>query len=108
MPGTQTPKKTRKPQKTTCKAHCRECGRHFASTRDFDAHREGDHKAPILSLDGRHCRPPERVEHKNGKPYYEAEIGECRIAGAKTEFNVAIWFSPQARQRVNRVFKDIG
>lgn len=56
-----------------CGAHCRGCGTCFSSTKSFDAHRDGSHKAGT-----RHCCEPSGVAKLD-----DGTTGVCKISSAK-------------------------
>lgn len=59
--------------RTTCKAHCVACGRHFGGEAAFDMHRTGDH-----ANGSRHCTSPldDPKQRLTGSP-----DGWCEISG---------------------------
>jgi len=65
-------------EKSFCRAHCRACGRHFASTRAFDRHRRGRPSA-------RRCSDPADSDRFNVRE------GECRVDGDAVT-DVAVWW----------------
>jgi hypothetical protein len=96
IPG---PNPTRHKQHTCC-AHCRACGRCFAGTTGFDAHRQGSHTGPRNSLQGRRCVTVEHDEQQR----FERVDGVCRIAGAE-ERATTIWRLAGAADRAGRDFR---
>lgn len=103
LPATpnQQPVSTRHPRgrhrRITCRCHCRDCGRHFASLDAFDAHRHGRFATRQQGLDGRHCVGPENNDR------FEPVLGTCAVAGPQPSGG-AIWRLTAAAQRVRGQF----
>lgn len=85
---------TRRRKRTTCRYHCRTCGRHFASAEAFDQHRRGSFAAPVGGFEGRRCVAPD-IDAQ-----FEPALGICRIAGAREESGQTVWRLPAAAARV--------
>lgn len=84
----------------TCRCHCRECGRHFASLSAFEAHRIGKFGLPPLALEGRRCAAS--VESDNR--FVADHQARCTVAGRQTLSPVVIWALAADRERLSEVF----
>lgn len=93
---TDHPKPSVNRRSASCRAHCRGCGRCFASVDAFDAHRAGHFSAPLASLEGRHCGSPEHDER------FETALGVCRVDPEAR--GVALWRLAADAERARRRF----
>lgn len=81
----------------TCTAHCRTCGRHFASNSAFDRHRGGLHGE--VGFHARHCTDPDGHTRGEESPWYVTVVGDCRIESEIPSIGVDIHQEAAAVER---------
>ncbi len=89
-----------------CTNHCLTCGRHFHSLEAFDAHRSGDHRAPLGSETGRRCLAPIECLDTLGELRLEtlAEDAICELGDTDLEIGATVWVLAGSRQRAQVSF----
>jgi hypothetical protein len=84
------------------RAVCRSCGRGFAGTKAFDAHRIGSFRVPTDDPRGRRCLDPA------GDPRFEYTSGIDAIGDPQKPREIKIWGLAEGRARVRHLFVENG
>jgi hypothetical protein len=91
-----------RPHARNAQAICSSCGRGFAGTKAFDAHRVGSYQVPADHPEGRRCLNPAN------DPRFESIRGIETITDPDTPREIEIWGLVDGRVRVRELYAENG